>query len=312
MAAADPDVVTEHRFRVMASEAHVIIHGPAATGATLATRIAPRRLGELEQHWSRFIPTSDLRRLADTSGGLRPVHPDTVTLVEAMREGAIATVGRYDPTLAPQLAAAGHRPKGPASAWDRPLTPTSASIHDVEIDRDGCRIGVPAGLTLDPGGVGKGLAADLLAAELCAAGAAGALVAIGGDLAARGTAPDPGGWIITIERPDDPAGVIGRIAIDTGGVATSSTRSNRWIIDGHEAHHVIDPESGAVSTTDLAAVTVIAPTGWQAEVHATAALLEGSAGAIAYLEARSLDGLAVSLDGTVLATETLQDLGSGS
>ena len=58
-------------------------------------------------------------------------------------------------------------------------------------------------------------------------------------------------------------------------MATSSTRSRRWIHDGAIRHHVIDPASGAMSDTDLAAVTVIARSGWLAEAHATAAILAG-------------------------------------
>ena len=80
-------------------------------------------------------------------------------------------------------------------------------------------------------GIGKGLAADLVTAELCSAGATGALVGIGGDLVARGTPPDDAGWVIVVEDPDDPAVALARIAIDAGGVATSSTRSNRWLVD---------------------------------------------------------------------------------
>jgi thiamine biosynthesis lipoprotein len=315
VAADDPNVVAEHRFRVMGSEAHVIVYGPPVVSARLAEDVAPRRLAELEAHWSRFIPTSDLCRLVDAAGVWCRVHPDTVTLVESMQAGSIATVGRYDPTLAVHLAAAGH----PPSAALAPAPPGPAgngvghgSVHDVEVDRDAGLARMPAGVALDPGGIGKGLAADLVAAELCAAGAIGALVGLGGDLVARGTPPDERGWVIVVEHPDDPTAVLGRIAIDGGGVATSSTRSSRWVVDGGEAHHVIDPDSGSPSTTDLAAVTVIAPTGWQAEVHATAALLEGSAGAVRHLTARDIDGLAVALDGSLFATTALAHLGSAS
>ena len=316
MAAADSPFAAEHRFRVMGSEAHVIVVAPPAVAPTLAAELAPRRLAELEAHWSRFVPTSDLCRLAAAEGAWCGVHPDTITLVEAMQEGAIATVGRYDPTLARDLVAAGHLPKGTTcpdrrrQQRSRPAAP--ASIHDVEIDRDGGRIRTSAGLALDPGGIGKGLAADLVAAELRAAGAMGALVAIGGDLAAQGMPPDDAGWVIVIEDPDDPTTVLARIGIDAGGVATSSTRSNRWVVDGLAAHHVIDPDTRSPSVTDLAAVTVIAPTGRQAEVHATAALLEGSAGAVAHLRAWDLTGLAVALDGTLLATGALTGLGRAS
>ncbi len=308
MAAAD--AIVEHRFRIMGSDAHVIVVGRDDPGAArLADRFAPVRLGELEACWSRFLASSDLCRLAEADGAWCDVHPDTITLVDHMQRGAIATVGRYDPTLAAQLAAAGHAPSVALAPMLAPRV--RGSVLDVDVDRSGSRIRTPPGLALDPGGIGKGLAADLVSAELVAAGATGALVSVGGDLVAAGTAPDPDGWPIVVESADGPgAAPLGRIAIDAGGVATSSTRSNRWIVDGGEAHHVIDPESGRPSMTDLAAVTVVAPTGWQAEVHATAALLDGSDGAIAYLRSRGLAGVAVTLDGTVVATDDLAELAS--
>ena len=80
------------------------------------------------------------------------------------------------------------------------------------------------------------------------------------------------GWLVTVEQPDPADGVLCTLAISGGGVATSSTRSRRWVLDGVERHHQIDPRTGRPSTTDLAAVTVIARAGWLAEVHATAAL----------------------------------------
>ena len=93
--------------------------------------------------------------------------------------------------------------------------------------------------------------------------------------------------------------------VSAGGVATSSTRSRRWIHDGAVRHHVIDPASGAMSDTDLAAVTVIARSGWLAEAHATAAILAGRAGLLGYLAAHDLSGLAVTTDGVLLATPDL-------
>ena len=152
---------------------------------------------------------------------------------------------------------------------------------------------VPAGLTLDAGGIGKGLAADLAVGRLLQAGATGAMVEIGGDLAMAGTPIDPAGWLVNVERPDPADGLLCLLAISGGGVATSSTRSRRWAIDGVEHHHQIDPQTDDSSTTDLDAVTVIAPTGWLAEVHATAALAAGSVGVLAYLDGHGLSGIAV-------------------
>jgi thiamine biosynthesis lipoprotein len=91
-------------------------------------------------------------------------------------------------------------------------------------------------------------------------------------------------------------------------VATSSTRSRRWWHEGAEQHHVIDPWTGAPSTTDLWSVTVVARSGWLAEAHATAALLAGSDHVIDYLDSNMLSGVAVVDDGRVLATEDLSRL----
>ena len=82
-----------------------------------------------------------------------------------------------------------------------------------------------------------------------------------------------------------------------------------WTVDGEERHHQIDPATEVPSTTDLDAVTVIAATGWLAEVHATAAIAEGSGGAIAYLTGHGLTGIAIVHDDqSVLMTTDLADV----
>jgi thiamine biosynthesis lipoprotein len=107
------------------------------------------------------------------------------------------------------------------------------------------------------------------------------------------------------QHPDDPNSDLMTITVSAGGVATSSTRSRRWIRDGCVRHHVVDPALGAMSDTDLAAVTVVARSGWLAEAHATAAILAGHVGVLGYLEAHEVSGLAVTTAGVLLATPDL-------
>ena len=210
----------------------------------------------------------------------------------------------------PSLLAEGHGSGDEDPFWTRALADPAAwspvALFDVEVDPDRGTVAVPSGLVLDPGGVGKGLAGDLVAAELVAAGAEGALVGIGGDLATAGTPPATG-WRVEIEWPDRADGVLCSIEVGGGGVATSSTRSRRWWCDGIERHHQIDPGSGRCSTTDLAAATVVAPSGWSAEVHATAALAAGATDVVRNLEGHGLSGIAVVAGdgGEVLTTEDL-------
>ena len=272
---------------------------------------AESRLRQLEDRWSRFIDTSDITTVNRNPDTWIPVSSDTIDLIRTMQLASSVTGGAYDPTFLHRLLSAGYTssiddPDRMTIAVDSPcLTHT---VHDVHVDSTTSSVMVPTGLSLDPGGIGKGFAADLVVSALLASGTQGALVSIGGDIAAAGTAPTPEGWHIHIDDPHRPAATLATIGVSAGGIATSSTRSRRWLHEGTEQHHIIDPETGEASTTDLATVTVVANAGWLAEAHATAALLGGSAGAIDYLEGQGLAGLAIDMNGAVSATPDMANV----
>jgi FAD:protein FMN transferase len=300
-------VAAELTFRVMSVDAHVILVDPAPG----AEGYARGRLQQLERRWSRFLPGSDVSRLNTSPDAIMIVSSDTIHLLATMKHASRLTGGRYDPTMLSAINAAGYS----ASRDGSGKTSTRAgsrrrgcTIADVAIDPATSTVVVPAGIGLDPGGIGKGLAADLVVTELLTGGTGGALVSVGGDLAAAGTPPTPRGWYVAIEDPFDASRHVTTLALDAGGVATSSVMKRTWIQNGSRRHHVIDPVTNSCATTDLAAVTVVAKAGWEAEVHATAALLSGSARALEYLESHRLDGIVTTLDGDVLTTPALEPL----
>lgn len=295
--------VAEHRGRAMASELRVLVVDPRPEQLELALI----HIDRLEQLWSRFIPTSDISRINASGGGSLTVDDDTLVLLATMLEAHADTDGLLDPTILPWLIDLGYSTStdDPASITVLPPGFYTSNLDRLELDAERGAVQVPPGLALDPGAIGKGLAADLVVARLLAEGAAGALVSIGGDLAMAGVAPDPTGWVIGVEQPDPADGMLCTLALDGGGVATSSTRARRWRNGTDEVHHLIDPRTRRMASTDLAAVTVVAPTGWAAEAHATAALLQGRAGAIDHLQRHRLIGLAVALDGSVDTTDEL-------
>lgn len=276
---------------------------------------AEAHLRRLEARWSRFLPESDITWLNLACGRPVRVHAETLTLVAAMIQAWEITGGRYDPTVLPELVRSGYR-----SSVDDPrrltLLPSGelrcAGMADVLIDREASTVTLPVGVTLDPGGIGKGLAADLAVGRLLDAGAAGALVNVGGDLVARGAAPHPDGWHVEVEVPDRPEEVLCTLAVSEGGVATSSAAGRRWHGADDGARHTIDPASGAGALTDLAAVTVVAAQGWLAEAHATAALLCGAIGVREQLREHGLTGLAVTTRGRVLTTDGLDEISTAT
>ena len=297
--------VTELTFKGMASAVQVILVDPAPG----AQDYARRRLEELELRWSRFVPGSDISRLNTSPEALIVVSPDTILLLSTMRQAWLSTGRRYDPAMLSAIVEAGYSTSIDGSGRTSRMTGLPAhgcSIGDVMIDPATSAVMVPTGVGLDPGGIGKGLAADIVVTELLRDGTGGALVSVGGDLAAAGTAPTAEGWYVAIEDPIDPSRSLTTLALDVGGVATSSIMKRTWVRGRGQRHHVIDPATQTCATTDLAAVTVIARAGWEAEVHATAALLAGSERALDYLERHQCDGIAITLDGTTSMSPALE------
>lgn len=287
-----------HRGKAMASALHIAVMPVADTSAQPGLAVAAaRRVADLEHRWSRFLPLSDIDRLNRARGSWVDVAPSTLVLLGVMRDGPSLSEGRFDPTMLPSLVLAGYRDRRTGrpdtSFVSTPVRSMVAKPADaITVDPARGRARLAPGVAVDPGAVGKGLAADLVVADLLAGrlgdGAAGALVGIGGDLAFGGAAPE-GGWSIAIEPPERSVGAAPQQPLETfsitgnGGIATSSTRSHRWRgpnADGtvEHRHHILDPATESPATTDLASVTVVAGTGWLAEVAATSLLLVGRDG----------------------------------
>ena len=297
-------------FRVMGSDAHVIVVGGPPGGAERARR----RIDDLERRWSRFLPDSEISGLTQRAGEWVTLSADSLLLVARALEAWRLTVGRFDPTVLGAVIRAGYDrsfeqlpPSG--GTTDSPLTVGAAGI---EIDGD--RVRLPAGVGFDPGGIGKGVAADLVVTEALAAGAAGACVNLGGDLRVAGEAPDspssgepsPVGtaWTVAVEHPASPE-PLALLGLRDGAVATSTTLRRRWTAGSQERHHLIDPWTGAPSTSDLTLAAVVTADAWVAEVLAKAVLLRGSAHAFDLVAGLGADGLTVDRDGVIRSTPGL-------
>ncbi|MGZ4797546.1 MAG: FAD:protein FMN transferase, partial [Acidimicrobiia bacterium] len=159
---------------------------------------------------------------------------------------------------------------------------------------------LPAGAGFDPGGIGKGLAADLVAEELIGLGAAGVCVNVGGDLRVAGVSPGPGdAWLVAVrDAPTDAP--VAHVAIATGAVATTSRSRRTWTTtDGVLRHHVVDPATGTSARTPVVHATAIASAAWQAEVLSKVAFLDRVAG-IELAESLGATAMVATADGVVV------------
>jgi thiamine biosynthesis lipoprotein len=254
-------------------------HAPENGAAVLEAGMAHLRM--LERRWSRFLPDSEISALNRHAGRPVVVSPETFDLVARAVAGWRATGGRFDPTVGAALAAYGYdRDFADVAAAIAPVAQTAPApgLTRVELLDECNAVRLPEGATFDPGGIGKGFAADLTAAAMLQAGAAGVLVNVGGDLRVLGEAPSAEGWVITVPDPLANDRELLRLAIAGGAVATSSRLQRRWRTAAGDAHHLIDPRSGRPAADDVVAVTVVAGEAWWAEALTKALFLSGPAG----------------------------------
>lgn len=295
----------ERMFRAMGSDCHVLVLTPTADIASELADLAIERVNLLESSWSRFRPDSELSRLNARAGrGPIEVSADLFTLVDTMARAWTMSGGRFDPTVLTSMVHLGYD-----ADFDSIRGSAATAVHvqpapgmsGVTLNTADLTVDLPRGVGLDPGAIGKGLAADLICAEFMAAGASGVLINLGGDLGISGSADDEQ-WAIGIEDERRPTGDPARLlrvlefspAVEHVGVATSTTLKRRWA-QGRR-HHLIDPRTGSMSTSDLVQATVVAASAWRAEVTATAAMLMSSGDAESWLRAAEISAVLLTAD----------------
>ncbi len=265
---------------VMGTRARILVVSDDVVAGEAALGRAARDLEETERALSRFREDSELgvlnREGAVVAGG---------RLMAAVRASAAAyrwSGGLLDPRVIGALEGLGYRyslPRGyvAGTTEPRPLPPANPERW---VDEAGGRITLPEGVRLDLAGVGKALGIGW--AARCLAGHAGLLVDVGGDVLALGTDEDGGPWRVAVDHDE---GVVGEFSGPALAVATSTTARRRWATPEGEAHHLIDPRTGAPAATELTHATVAAPTILEADLAAKLLMVGGRVGA-RYLDYR--------------------------
>lgn len=279
----------------MGTDVHVVVVG----GARSLLDEAQLRIDQLERRWSRFLPESEISTLNRRAGHTVAVSSDTVELITRGLQAWRVTNGLFDPTVLGAVVRAGYdRSFDLINSADAPNRASALELGAAGIAVGDGWVKLPADTGFDPGGVGKGLAADLVVDVLLEAGADGACVNLGGDVRAKGRGPSEHGWTIAVEHPYERA-LLAVVGLTDGAVASSSTLKRRWNVGGSPRHHLIDPATGAPSTTKIVFATAVAAHAWAAEIWAKVVVLSGG---FAVLNRSGVEALAVDDQGRVART----------
>ena len=218
------------------------------------------------------------------------VSPTLIAAIRVSRKAWQASDGAFDVTIGAVSAVWREANKRgvPPTAEQLARSQDRVGMNLLELDAERGRVRLAkAGMTLDFGGIGKGLAADAALVSLRSDGINEALVEIGGDLVVGDAPPGQDGWLVRVVS----SAIDGRPLILARQAAATSGDAFRFIeIDGVQRSHILQPRSGLPAPAGGAG-TVVASSGWVADAIATVARL--SVPEAARSMARSLGGAEV-------------------
>jgi thiamine biosynthesis lipoprotein len=251
---------------------------------------------DLESKWSRFKPSSELMQLNNAPEVPHVVSSATIRLVAEMKNAYEISGGLYDPNVLGAVIDAGFAASkvdaSDTTVWSARAT-SENSILDVEINENDLTITLPIGVGLDAGGIGKGLAADLIATRAIELGAMGISVFAGGDVAVRGVSETGEGWEVGVQDPKDATKFVDTVRLSIGGLATSG--SDGWLSKLGQSH-IIDPETMQSAQSSVLQATVVAHAAAHAEALTKVSFLLPVEEAILRIEAAGAQALLFDRD----------------
>lgn len=261
----------------------------AALDDAMAEIKAVDALMSLYRDDSQLVRLNRESRLADPDPRLREV----LAYARALSED---TAGAFDVTVQPLWTIY-------AAAAERGALPSAKAIAEARarvdwrrlvLAQDAARLDAP-GMAVTLNGVNQGYAADRALAALKRHGIAHALIDAG-EFDALGRKADETPWTLGIQHPRDPAQLAARLVVDSRALATSGDYQTFFTPD-FVHNHIFDPATGE-SPTELAAVSVLAPTALDADGLSTAFMVLGAERSLSLAARRpGVEALLIGKDG---------------
>jgi len=290
----EPPVATvERRVQSMGTTLDLVVHAKYRERALDASEAALSEVERVEALLTTWRPGGELARVdAAPTGKPVAVSAELVETLALVFAWVPRTQGAFDPTVLPLVRAWGLREKGriptpPELEAARSAVGTAHFRVDVP-GRTVTRLSEDAGI--DEGAWGKGYGLDRAAGALAEAGIRSALLDLGGQVFAVGSDTGERPWRVPVADPRDRERTVVELGL-TGGSASTSGDSERFReVGGRRVGHLLDPHTGEPAR-DFGSVTVVAPTGFVADVLSTAFFVLGPEKGLAVSEMLRREGV---------------------
>ncbi|MFL2869877.1 MAG: FAD:protein FMN transferase [Pirellulaceae bacterium] len=257
----------------MGTQARIIAYAENEVEGGKAVDEALNRVLEIEDRLSDYDLTSEAMLFCKSAPHetLQPISEDLWICLLRGKQIWSKSKGAFDVTVGAysKLWRRARRQREFPSKERLSSAALAVGFENVDVDVNSPRAAISTdGLQLDFGAIAKGYAADEAIRVLKELGINSAIADVGGDVSI-GTAPSgKPGWPVGIA----PLSVTEGLQIthlSQCGVATSGDAFQFVELDGRRYSHIIDPRTG-IALTLRSSVTVVAPTGLEADAWASA------------------------------------------
>lgn len=171
-------------------------------------------------------------------------------------------------------------------------------------------ITLPAGMQLDLGAVGKGIACDHISAYLHdQPQITGAVVTVGGSVVTYGQKPGGSPWKVAIMHPREEGSYLGVLSLEGEHYISTSGDYERYVMaDGVRYHHILDPATGYPAHSGLCSVTIVCDSGLLADALSTACFVLGPERGLALAQVYGAEALLVEEDGSLHMTKGMEEM----
>jgi thiamine biosynthesis lipoprotein len=279
--------VVEREIDAMGTRLELRVRSESRESALQASERAISAVQAAEDRLSTWRPESELSRVNRSRPGQAvAVSPLLARDLQQAFACAQETEGAFNPAIGPLVAAWDLRGTGTIPSpreLDQAVKESQPALFEIG---PGKVVRKDAGAKIEEGGFGKGIGLDDAAGELKKSNVKEAMLDFGGQVLLMGGRETR----VAIADPDRRDRVLLTLRTGDGSVSTSGNSEHGLNVGGRKVGHILNPKTGKPAAF-AGSVTVIAPTGTEADCLSTGLFVMGPKTGLAWLRSQKSAGL---------------------
>jgi len=273
-------IKTERKFIIMGTFARTVIYGKTELAEKANDKIS-EVFSLVEKKCNIFDPESEIFQLNKTAYARAfKCSPLLWNMFNSSRYAYNVSSGTFDVSARPLMQLWGfYRKRGDTlpSAKEIKEAQAKTGLNKIVFDdkKHTVRFTVP-GMSIDFGGIAKGIAVQVAAKKIKEMGIKNAMIDLGGNIYCLGGPPAPRKFYsIAIRDPLVKNAICGKLLLRDQAVATSGNYERYVTINGRHYTHIMNPKTGK-PVEDMLSVSVLSPNAGDSDFLSTSIFILGA------------------------------------